>query len=71
MSEKSKLTIAVYDAAGTVAAKNTMNINWAHDETGYGSMTLNGLNASTKYYVMFEVPTNSNRYSFNGTIKKN
>ena len=69
-AEKSKLTIAVYDASDKVVAKNTMDINWAHDNTGYGTMTLSGLNANLKYYVLFEVPTNSNSYSFNGTIEK-
>ncbi len=69
-AEKSKLTIAVYDTSDNVVAKNTMSITWGNDNTGYGSMTLSGLNASSRYYVLFEVPTNSNRYSFYGTIKK-
>lgn len=33
-------------------------------------MTLGGLNKNSRYYVLFEVPTNSNRYSFNGTISE-
>ena len=69
-AEKSKLTISVYDSNDMVVAKNTMTITWGQDGTGYGNMTLNGLNEGLKYYVLFEVPTNSNRYSFNGTIKK-
>lgn len=68
-AEKSKLTIAVYDSSDKVVAKNTMEISWAHDNTGHGSMTLDGLNPNLRYYVLFEVPTNSNRYSFNGTIE--
>ncbi|MDK2964997.1 hypothetical protein [Lacrimispora sp.] len=35
---------------------------------GYGTATFTGLTSSAKYYVCFEVPTNSNRYSFDGNI---
>lgn len=70
-AEKSTLTIAVYDTSDRVVAKNTMKVTWSHDGTASGSMTLSGLNANLKYYVLFEVPTNSNRYSFNGTIRMN
>jgi len=69
-NEKSKLTIAVYDQMDTIAAIETFTITWAHDGTGYGSISFSGLNAKEKYYVLFEVPTNKNIYSFNGTIKK-
>lgn len=34
-------------------------------------VTFSGLDSSTKYYVRFEVPTNGNRYKFNGTISEN
>ena len=69
-AEDSKLTVAVYDSSDNVVAKNTIEIDWAHDGTGYGSLTLSGLNKNVKYYVLFEVPTNGNRYSFNGVISK-
>jgi len=37
---------------------------------GSDYVTFSNLDSSTKYYVRFEVPTNSNRYKFNGTISK-
>ena len=70
-AEDSELTVAVYDSSDNVVAKNTIEIEWAHDGTGYGSLTLSGLNENGRYYVLFEVPTNGNRYSFNGIISRN
>lgn len=68
--EDSELTIAVYDSGNQVAAKNTIEITWSHEGTGYGGVDFAGLNANERYYVLFEVPTNSNRYSFDGLISK-
>lgn len=58
-----QLTIRVYNSSKKQVTSKTITIS-----SSSGSATLNGLNASSKYYVCFEVPTNGNRYSYNGKI---
>lgn len=57
-----KLTIKLYNSGGTLIGTST--------ETVYDScyVSFTNLDATKKYYVLFEVPTNSVRYSFDGTI---
>lgn len=59
-----KLTLRVYDSSNKQVASKTITVN---SDT---STTIKGLSSSQKYYVCFEVPTNNNRYSFYGSIKK-
>lgn len=64
-----KLTLRIFDASSKEVASKTITIdNW--DSGGSGSASFSGLSESSKYYVCFEVPTNGNRYAFNGSISK-
>ncbi|MFV0239163.1 MAG: hypothetical protein ACK5H4_03865 [Lacrimispora sphenoides] len=58
-----KLTIRVFNSSKKEVTSKTITIT-----RGYGTATLSGLTSTAKYYVCFEVPTNSNRYKFNGNI---
>ncbi len=58
-----KVTIRVFNSSKQEVTSKEITIF-----NGYGSATLRGLSSTGKYYVCFEVPTNSNRYSFNGHI---
>lgn len=60
-----KLTIRIYDSSKKQVASDTIFIYY-----GGGSTSFTGLTATANYYVCVEVPTNGNRYSFNGTISK-
>lgn len=60
-----KLTLKVYNSKKKLVDSKTITIS-----SGVGSATFSGLTSSSKYYICFEVPTNSNRYSFDGTISK-
>ncbi len=60
-----QLTITVYNQSGQVSSK-TISISGSS-----GSCTFSGLSSSTKYYIGFRVPKNSNRYSFDGSISAN
>ncbi|KZN99329.1 hypothetical protein [Bacillus badius] len=57
------LTLTVYNSSGKKVAGKTITIS-----KGSGSASFSGLSSSTKYYVKFSVPLNSNTYSFNGSI---
>lgn len=58
-----KLTLRVYNSSKKQVTSKTITIS-----SSSGSATLTDLSKSSKYYVCFEVPTNGNRYSYNGTI---
>lgn len=58
-----ELTLTVYKSDGTKVKSKTITIS-----NKKGSHTFTGLNSSTKYYVKFSVPQNTNTYSFNGSI---
>ena len=60
-----QLTLIVYDSKDKKVTSKTITI----DDT-VGKATLSGLKSGSKYYVCFEVPTNGNRYSYNGSISK-
>ncbi|MCH5263259.1 MAG: hypothetical protein J1F42_10125 [Lachnospiraceae bacterium] len=64
-AKKNELTLKVYNSSKKLVTSETITIS---DQSG--SATLSGLTSTSKYYVCFEVPTNGNRYSFNGTISK-
>lgn len=58
-----QLTLRVYNSRKKQVDSETITIS-----DGSGSVTFSGLTSTSKYYVCFEVPTNSNRYSFDGFI---
>ena len=58
-----QLTLRVYNSSKKLVDSETITIY-----SGSGSATFSGLSSTSKYYVCFEVPTNSNRYSFDGSI---
>lgn len=60
-----KLTVQVYDESGKKIDGRIIIIG---STPHYAN--LSGLSSNKKYYVLFEVPTNGNKYSFNGSIKK-
>lgn len=60
-----QLTVQVYDESGKKIDGRIIIIG---STPHYAN--LSGLSSNKKYYVLFEVPTNGNRYSFNGSIKK-
>lgn len=60
---KDQLTLRVYNSSKKLVDSKTITIY-----SGSGSATFSGLSSTSKYYVCFEVPTNSNRYSFDGSI---
>ncbi len=60
-----KLTVRVYNSKKKEVKSKQITIS-----SKCGSGTISGLNSSKKYYICFEVPTNGNRYSFDGTISK-
>lgn len=60
-----QLTLKVYNSSKKLVDSKTITIS-----SGSGSATFTGLTSSSKYYICFEVPTNSNRYSFDGSIYK-
>ena len=62
---KNELTLKVYNSSKKLVESKTITIS-----SGSGSATFKDLTSSSKYYICFEVPTNSNTYSFNGTISK-
>jgi hypothetical protein len=59
------LTVRLYDSSGTQISSKNVTISY-----NSGSCSFTGLNTSKKYYICFEVPTNSNKYSFDGSIHK-
>jgi hypothetical protein len=61
--ESNELAISLYSENGFVDSK-TINPSQTF------SASFSGLTSTKKYYVMFQVPTNNNTYSFNGTISK-
>lgn len=63
-STLNRLTIYVINSKGKVISSQQI------DPTTTNSVTLTGLTASAKYYVKFAVPTNGNKFSFDGTISK-
>lgn len=60
-----ELTLKVYNSKKKLVDSQTITI-----DREVGSATFSGLTSSAKYYICFEVPTNGNRYSFNGTISE-
>ncbi|WP_077612374.1 hypothetical protein [Clostridium sp. Marseille-P2415] len=62
---KDELTIRIFNSSKKEVKSQTITISG-----DVGSASFSGLSASAKYYVCFEVPTNSNRYSFNGSISQ-
>lgn len=63
-AESKKLTIKVYNSKKKKVDSKDITIGRYNS----GSASFSGLSADSKYYVCFETPTNSNRYSFDGTI---
>lgn len=61
-----KLTVRIFNEKKKEVCSKTIIIAGTVDYA-----TLSGLSSSSKYYVCFETPTNSNRYSFNGWITTN
>lgn len=64
-----KLTISVCQNGfwgDTCDSKTITGLN----EGGSDYVTFNNLSSSTEYYVRFEVPTNGNKYKFNGKISE-
>ena len=57
------LTIYVYNTLGTIVSATTI------DPTKTSVATLTGMSAGNHYYVCFQVPTNNNIWSFNGSIQ--
>ena len=62
---KDKLTLKVYNSSKKLVDSKTITIS-----SGVGSASFKNLTSKSKYYICFEVPTNSNRYSFDGAISK-
>jgi hypothetical protein len=62
-----QLTVSVMNSSGSVVTSKTITF-----ASGYNSanISLSGLSSTTNYYVKFSVPTNGNKYSFDGTISK-
>lgn len=60
-----KVTIKVYNSSNTFFDSKAVTI-----KNGIGSASFSRLTPTSKYYVCFEVGTNSNKYSFNGAISK-
>ncbi len=60
-----KVTISVYNSRKELVDSDTITI---YDKSGL--TYLSGLTETEKYYVGVQVPTNGNRYKFNGTISK-
>ncbi|CAM3298773.1 hypothetical protein FITA111629_15165 [Filibacter tadaridae] len=58
-----EMTIVLNNSSHKTIASYTVTI-----KNGSASAHFVGLNASTKYYITFVVPTNGNKYSFNGYI---
>lgn len=63
-----KLTVSVYDSNKSFVASTSITID---SRFLVGSGDIDGLDSSKKYYVRFSVPTNGNKYSFNGDIYSN
>lgn len=61
---KNTLTITLYDSSGKKVSSDSVTMV----KDGSDSVSFTGLNASTKYYVMFSVELNKQTYSFNGSI---
>jgi hypothetical protein len=57
-----RLTISVYNSLGNLMTSMTI------DPTITRAITLTSMTASKNYYVCFEVPTNGNKFSFDGSI---
>lgn len=64
-AKNNELTLNIYDSKKNLITSKTITIS-----ENKGSATFTGLSATSKYYICFEVPTNSNRYSFSGVISK-
>lgn len=60
---KNQMTIYLRNSKHKEIARYPLTI-----KNGSASAHFVGLNASTKYYIEFSVPTNGNQYSFNGYI---
>lgn len=58
-----KLTIKLFNSSRKMIASKTIRISDS------GAVLFSGISSSSKYYVCFEVPMNSNRYTFNGDIR--
>lgn len=58
-----QVTVTVYNSSGKKVDSNTITI-----KNNTGSTSFSGLSKTTKYYVKFSVPLNSNTYSFDGSI---
>ena len=57
-----KITFKLCDSSGVlVTSEKTVS-------SGIASVTWKNIKSDKKYYVLFEVPTNGNRYSANGSI---
>ena len=57
-----ELTVELYSSGGLVGTY-TMDMDYGSDAVDFTN-----LSSSMKYYVLFEVPTNGNRYAFDGYI---
>lgn len=64
--KSNQLDLIVYNSSKKPIKSKTITINGTSAST-----TISGLPSSSKYYICFQVPTNGNRYSYNGTISKN
>lgn len=61
-AESYSLTVSLYNSKSRVAI-NTLAMG-----SGSNTVSFTNLEATGKYYVLFSVPTNGNRYSFDGSI---
>ena len=59
-----KVTVYLYNSSNRIVDSEEVTI-----KNGSGSVEFKGLNSSSKYYICFSVPLNSNKYSFSGTIR--
>lgn len=60
-----QVTIKLCDSNGPISG---CSVTRTIDKYDSAYVKYTNINPSKKYYICFEVPTNSNRYSFNGSI---